>query len=347
MRPVTMQDVANYAGVSQRTVSNVVNDYVHVSNKTREKVKKAIEELGYRPNVAAQRLRSGRMGMIALAVPSISWAYFGELAHLIQKAAQKYSQTLLIVETDGIRRREIRALEGFRSDVIDGVIFSPTELTGDELPELDVPIVLIGEKISHVGLPHYSIDGEAAARAITEHLLERGARRFVVVGSSEAFMTSGPGPQRRRGVEEALKEHGLALEEDATVETAWTYEGAHAALTRWLKTHNLPDAIIAFNDNAAAGSIRALADIGAHVPEDVLVTGWDDTILASYTLPSLTTIRPDKTAIAEWSVQALMDLINQRESDAAEELIPFELVVRESSVRSQYLPVRVGTRMAR
>lgn len=334
MRPITMQDVAKHAGVSQRTVSNVVNDYVHVSDKTREKVKKAIGELGYRPNVAAQRLRSGRMGMIALAVPNISWAYFGELAHLIQKVAQRFSQTLLIVETDGLRQRELDALEGLRSDVIDGVIFSPAELPGDELPQLDVPLVLIGEKISNVGLPHYSIDGEAAARAITQHLLKRGARRFVVVGSSEAFMTSGPGPQRRRGVENALRERGLILDAEAIVESAWTYEGAYAALTQWLKTHDLPDAIIAFNDDAAAGSIRALADIGAHVPQDVLVTGWDDTILASYTLPSLTTIRPDKNAIAECSVRALMDLINKHESGATEELIQFELVVRESSMQS-------------
>ncbi|MDI9588638.1 MAG: LacI family DNA-binding transcriptional regulator [Acidobacteriota bacterium] len=333
MRPPNMQDVANLAGVSQRTVSNVVNNYVHVSDKTREKVQDAIRELGYRPNVAAQRLRSGRTGMIALAVPNISWPYFAELAHLIQREAQEFDQTLLIVETNGVRDRELKALEGFRRDVIDGVIYSPIVLTGDELPKIDVPLVLLGEKISDVGFPHFSVDGEAAGYAIAEHLLQCGARKFVVVGSSATVMTMGPGPQRRRGIERALEANGLRLTADSVVESPWTYEGAHDALTAWLTTHDLPDAIIALNDIAAAGSVRALADIGARVPEDVLVTGWDDTDVASYTLPSLTAISPDKTAIAKKSVSALMELINTGNTDASEETVDFELVVRESSTR--------------
>ncbi|OFR32496.1 hypothetical protein HMPREF2891_07925 [Actinomyces sp. HMSC065F11] len=328
-----MQDVAALAGVSQRTVSNVVNNYVHVSDQTRKKVQDAIQELGYRPNIAAQRLRSGRTGMIALAVPNISWPYFGELAHLIQKEAQKYDQTLLITETEGMRERELKSLEGFRPDVVDGVIYSPIVLTGQELPKIDVPLVLLGEKISDIGVPHFAVDGEAAGKAITEHLLERGARRFVVVGSSETVMTIGPGPQRRRGIEKALEEKGLSLTPDCVVESPWTYEGAHGALTSWLTTHDLPDAIIALNDIAAAGSVRALADIGAHVPDDVMVTGWDDTDVASYTLPSLTTISPDKVAIARQSVKALMELIEIGNTDCGEERVDFELVVRESSTR--------------
>ncbi|MDO5034872.1 MAG: LacI family DNA-binding transcriptional regulator [Actinomycetaceae bacterium] len=326
-----MQDVAEHAGVSQRTVSNVVNNYVHVSPKTREKVQKAIKELGYRPNVSAQRLRSGRTGMIALALPNISWPYFAELAHLVQQAAQEFKQTVFVVETDALRDREISSLEGFRSDVVDGVIFSPVELEGKDLPELDVPLVLIGEKIANVGRPHFSVDGWAAAYAVTEHLLDRGARNFVVVGSSDNVITSGPGPQRRKGIEDALASRGLKLSKDSVVETLWTHDAAHFALTEWLRNHDLPDAIIALNDSAAAGSIRALADVGARVPDDVLVTGWDDTDIASYMLPSLTAIKPDKASIAHRSVQTLMELIRDGKTDAGEETIDFELVVRESS----------------
>src|SRR3712207_2546012 len=182
-----MRDVAALAGVSPRTVSNVVSGYVHVRPETRERVQRAIDELKYRPNVSARSLRRGRTGIIALAVPEIAAPYFAELGDLIQREAGARGVTLLVDQTGADRERELLVLDGYRSTVIDGFILSPMAITGEDLEaqELDIPAVLLGERIHDSGLLHVSIDNVAAARTATAHLVEGGRRRIAAVRSEE------------------------------------------------------------------------------------------------------------------------------------------------------------------
>ena len=144
-----MRDVAQLAGVSQRTVSNVVNNFPHISPTTRKAVEDAIRQLGYRPNIAAQRLRQGQTHTLALAIPNLAWPYFGELAHLIQEEARRSGYSIMVVETAGSREHEVSVLRDFRTNLIDGLILSPIELDLDGLNqlELDAPLVLLGERI--------------------------------------------------------------------------------------------------------------------------------------------------------------------------------------------------------
>ena len=131
-----MRDVAQLAGVSQRTVSNVVNNFPHISPATRKAVEDAIRQLGYRPNIAAQRLRQGQTHTLALAIPNLAWPYFGELAHLIQDEARRNGYSIMVVETDGTREHEVSVLRDFRTNLIDGLILSPIELDREGLAEL-------------------------------------------------------------------------------------------------------------------------------------------------------------------------------------------------------------------
>ncbi|HEX5202741.1 MAG TPA: LacI family DNA-binding transcriptional regulator, partial [Actinoplanes sp.] len=134
--PPGLKDVAARAGVSIKTVSNVVNGYVHVAPETRARVQAAIDALGYVPNAAARRLRGGRSGVIALAVPDLRSAYFAELAgHIVQAAAPR-GWTVLIDQTDGRAEREHDLAAGLRRHAIDGLILSPVEIvTGESPPE--------------------------------------------------------------------------------------------------------------------------------------------------------------------------------------------------------------------
>ena len=122
----TMHDVSRLAGVSIKTVSNVISDYPHVSDRIRKKVLAAIEELGYQPNRAAQNLRSGRSGMIGLAVPELDVSYFAELTRLVVQATERRGLTVLIIQTFGDLTREHASLNGFgHQRLIDGLICSP------------------------------------------------------------------------------------------------------------------------------------------------------------------------------------------------------------------------------
>lgn len=147
MRP-TLRDVALRANVSIKTVSNVVNDYPYVSASTRQRVEQTIAELGYRPNMTAASLRSGRSGVIALAVPFLDMPYFAEVAQHVVEAAAERGWTVLIDQTDGDREREADVTAGIRDHLIDGLIVSPLALTAADLGERreSIPLVLLDRK---------------------------------------------------------------------------------------------------------------------------------------------------------------------------------------------------------
>ncbi len=182
---VRLRDVAERAGVSVKTVSNVVNGYQHVSPQMRARVQAVLDETGYRPNATARSLRAGRTGVIALAVPEIGNPYFAELAGFVVQEAEERGWIVLIDQTDGRLERERVVADGLRHHLIDGLILSPVALGVDDLagrgPE-DVALVLIGEKLDAGPADHVAIDNVAAARAATEHLLALGRTRIAAIG---------------------------------------------------------------------------------------------------------------------------------------------------------------------
>ena len=332
-----MRDVAARAGVSPRTVSNVVRGYVHVSDDTRQRVQSVIDELRYRPNVSAQSLRQGRTGLIALAVPEIAAPYFAELADLVQREAVARGVTLLIDQTGGDRAREMLVLDGYHSNVIDGLILSPMAITGADLraQALEIPTVLLGERIdASGGLLHVTIDNVAAARAATAHLLDRGRRRIAAVGADLTTDNVGPALRRLHGYRLALVDAGLAPVPELMVTTpGWAHGPAYAAVSALLDRGTDVDAMFCFNDVLALSAIRAVRAHGLRVPQDVAVVGWDDIAEAAYWTPSLTSVRPDKHGIAATAVDRLLALIAGEPVVDEQVTCGFELVVRESSGR--------------
>ena len=179
----TMQDVARLAGVSAKTVSNVLANYEHVSFSMRQRVMSAVRELDYEINVSARNLRSGRTRVIGLAVPELSQAYFAELADAVIRAAAARGYTVLIEQTGADRATEISAIAAMRRHSIDGLIFSPLALGPEEAKYLDVdfPLVVLGERIPNSAADHITMSNVAAVRAATEHLLALGRRRIAVI----------------------------------------------------------------------------------------------------------------------------------------------------------------------
>ena len=153
---VTMRDVAKAAGMSVKTVSNVVNDYEFVSQATRDKVNKAIAELGYTLNMSARNLRKGQTGIIGLAIPDLQMPYFAQLSSLIIAEAKKVGLRVIVEPTQYSREGELEALHGTQQTMLDGLIYSPLELGQDDVDQLNVeyPLVLIGERIFTDAVDH-------------------------------------------------------------------------------------------------------------------------------------------------------------------------------------------------
>ncbi|MDQ3788253.1 MAG: LacI family transcriptional regulator [Actinomycetota bacterium] len=323
----TLKDVAVLAGVSVKTVSNVVNGYDFVKPENRRRVEDALVATGYRPNIGARNLRRGRTGFIALVVPELSIPYFGELAGGIIAAAAEHDWSVLIEQTQGDRARERKVIGDLGPHMVDGAIVSPQAVEPDDLATPGVPVVLLGEHPLPLPLDHVGIDNVTAARTAVRHLIDLGRTRIAVIGQHP---TRGTATQRLAGYRQAIAEAGLP----EIVATALRYhhqDGAEA-MAALLDRQEPPDAVFCFNDMLALGAIRAAHDRGLRVPHDVAIVGFDNTEHSAYSVPSLTTIAPDKAALAK----AAVDLVHRRANGGTDfppqdVAIPFALEVREST----------------
>lgn len=332
---VRLSDVASRAGVSVKTVSNVVSGYVHVSATTRQRVQKALDELGYRPNLSARSLRGGRSGVIALAVPALQ-PYFAEVASLVGSAAEKAGYTLLVEETQGLSEREARVIKGIRSQLVDGVIFSPIALDGSAIAcyRDTTPLVLLGGGVPGGSVDHVAIDDIAAARDAVEHVVTAGRRRVAAVGALREA-SGDPAHLRLKGYRAVLAAAGLAAPREMVlrVPRSSRIEGWKATRRLLASSTHLPDAIFAFNDMLALGVLRALHEAGVRVPDDIAVMGFDDVEDGRFCVPSLTTVSPDKGQIARYAVEYLLSRRNgSSDSEPREAVVAHRLVSRESTV---------------
>ena len=173
----TLKDVARLAGVSVKTVSNVVNGYSFVKPDNRARVEAALEATGYRPNLGARNLRRGRTGFIALVLPELSIPYFAELAGLVITAAQEHEWNVLIEQTFGTLAGERSALASLGPHLVDAAILSPEALQVDDF-QLSVPAVLLGEHAVDVPISRVGIDNVAAAKTAVGHLVSLGRKRI-------------------------------------------------------------------------------------------------------------------------------------------------------------------------
>ena len=330
---VTLRDVARHAGVSTRTVSNVVNDFAHVSPGMRAKVQAALDELGYRPNLLARGLRQGRTGIVGLLLPQIAVPYFGELAHEIVERAGHLGLTVTVDETGGRPDRELALLElASHSQRVDGVLLSSQGLQREALTGLrpEVPVVLLGERTARTH-DHVAIDNVAAAREATAHLLATGRTRIAAVGGQDSAADA-TSRLRLAGYRAALREAGLP--EDAVRHAPTTdYTRSHGvAAARWLLARrDPPDGLVCLSDELAAGALRELHDQGAQVPGDVAVVGFDDVDSSRYATPSLTSVSPDKALIARTALDLLVERIGGSTVPPRDVRVPHTLATRESS----------------
>ena len=331
-----LHDVAHLAGVSIKTVSNVINDYPHIRVQTREKVEAAIAELGYRPNLTARNLRSGRTGAIGLALPELSLSYFAELADSVIVAAERRGITVLIEQTGGDRDRELEVLRSPRRQLTDGLLISALGLGQDDAPLLEqpYPVVLLGERIFDGPTDHVTMRNVEAARAATEYLLARGHRRIAIIGAHEGEVIGSAG-LRLRGHREALEAAGVPFDPSLIRHTDLWHRSNGATSMRELLASEVPfDAVFAFNDTLALGAMRVLQEAGIRIPDDVAVVGFDNLDETQYSLPSLTTVDPGRQEIAETAVRILLDRIDGKSAPAApprELFAEFSIVEREST----------------
>jgi DNA-binding LacI/PurR family transcriptional regulator len=331
----SLRQVAERAGVSVRTVSNVVSGFALVAPETRERVQRALDDLQYRPNAAARHLRGGRSGLVGLVIPEITSPYFAELAgHLVEEAEAR-SWMVLVQQTAGDAERERRLAGGIRGQTVDGLVMSPWALSPADLRRSPdgAPLVLLGEQDADGLLDHVAVDSVAAARDAVRHLAGLGRIRIAAIGP-QPDLHNGTAARRLEGYRDALAEAGLphvpALE--VPVRRLHRPDGA-AAMHRLLDGGHEVDAVFCFSDQLALGAMHAARQRGLRIPADVAVAGFDDIEDGRYAGPGLTTISPDKAAIARAALSCLDDRLGRAPytGPARRIVIEHRLLVRGST----------------
>ncbi|GEL46442.1 LacI family transcriptional regulator [Cellulomonas hominis] len=326
---MTLRDVAARAGVSFKTVSNVINGHPHVTEATRGRVQDAIDALGYRPNQSARSLRHGRSGILALAVPELTSPYFAALASEAGRAAKEHGRVLVIEETLGDVEGERVALVDLTSRLVDGVILSPLVTPQEVVVERigETPLVMLGEHRYAVRADHVGMDSVRAARELTEHLLATGRRRIAVVGRQDGGSTGG---ERWLGHVQALLAADLVPDSSLVARVkAYRRADGERAVRELLAAGARPDAVLCFNDLLALGAMHTLRQAGLAVPGDVAVAGFDDIEESRYA--GLTTVAPDLPLLAREAVRLLVRRVENRTVPPALVEVPFRVEVRSST----------------
>lgn len=330
----TIQDVARHAGVSPMTVSNVINRHPHVKDSTRDRVLLAMEELGYRVNIAARNLRAGRTGKIGLAVPEIDRPYFGQLAARLIAIGERRGYRVVVEQTGLSRENELAAIADSRLRIYDGLILAAASMHREDEESLRAshPIVIVGEQEFHRNTDHVSMANDRGAQIATEHLIDRGCRRIALVTGSLAE-DSGIARARHRGFITALDAHGVPYDESLVIEIPLTMENAYRHVTRMIERSVRPDGIFCITDTVAFGAMRAIVDQGLSIPRDIKVAGFDNVDESRFSIPRLTTIDPDHDKLASQAMELLLARIADPDSDTPPRGVVCEttLVVREST----------------
>ena len=309
-KTVTMADVGIAAGVSDRTVSNVLSGKVPVSQARREAVMRAVQELGYRMNTSARGLKTGRTGSITLAIPTLAIDYFVELTQAVMREAEAVGWSVTLQQTETNRERELAIVSGVNSQPGDGLIFQPHALGQSDIAALqpDRPMVLLGERIFDAPFDHVTMANSDAAAAATQHLLTAGRRRIAVVGPNLRDGESSAATLRLEGYRRALTAAGVAYRSELIGEAdPWRQAQGAEAVEALIARGATFDGLFCFNDTLAFGAMHALNRHGLTVPRDVAVVGFDNTVPSAFCVPSLTTVEVGLGQIAANAVRLLAE----------------------------------------
>ncbi|SEE95075.1 LacI family DNA-binding transcriptional regulator [Ruania alba] len=332
LRPV-MTDVARLAGVSQKTVSRVVRGEANVSTAVRDRVNAAIAELGFRPNAAARALVSKRSNAVGILTPATP--LYGPSAELLglERAAGRAGLTVLIASAEaGEATTVTAAIRRLIDSGVDGLLMGSL-LTSDGVDETELhgkPAVVVGDPPEGMQLPAAVTDQEAGARAAIEHLLALGHRTVHHLAGPSAWHSA---TARTLAWRAALQNAGRPV--PTHVMGDWTSRSGYE-LGRKLAADPDATAVFVGNDQMAIGLLRALAEAGRRVPEDVSVVGFDDIPDAEYLPVPLTTVKQDFQELADRAVEMFTALVDEDTTDHTDHgddrlVITPELVVRRST----------------
>lgn len=327
---VTIYTVAREAQVSMATVSRVVNGNPNVKPETRDRVLDVIKKLNYRPNAVARGLASKKTTTVGVIIPSVTNAYFAELALGIDDIASMYKYNIILTNSDFDDDKILKVTRGLLAKQVDGIIFMGHDMSTElqaEFESSNTPVVVAGSIVNDDALPSVRINYRNAAKEATNFLLEHNAGPVAFMVSSLDYSINGK--YRLEGYQEALKEHGLEYQSKYVLETNGDYNRAYEQGPELVK-HGVKAAYVG-DDDLAAGLLNGLTDAGIKVPDDFEIITSNDTKYSKITRPTMTSITQPLYDIGAISMRLLTKMMDGEIDNTDDVILEHGLVQRQST----------------
>jgi LacI family transcriptional regulator len=327
----TLKDIAAHAGVSPSTVSRFLNGQITVRDDTRERIEKAVKELGYKANYLARSLVLKETQTIGVVIPDILNPYFSSIARGLEDEAQKNGWSMILCNSDNKVDKELDYLQLLEYKYVDGIILVSTCQRAEQLESFvnrGVNLVLLGRRIQGLGVDMVVVDNVGGAYMAVQHLIGLGHTRIAAISACQTIPTSW---ERLEGYRQALTEAGHLVDEELVINQGeFQYEDGYSAMEQLLSRH-IPSAVFAANDLMAIGAINTIQEHGGTVPDDIAVVGFDGLDVGTWIRPRLTTIAVSPYRLGEMSFRILMNRLSADEELGPQvEKLETQLVIRES-----------------
>jgi len=313
-----MQDIADALGISRATVSNALRGKGRLSNETRRRVQQKAIELDFSPSGLARALRTGRTESFALVLPDFRMPLFADFARAFAMAARQRGMAMTVADSLGSLDQQDEHLRDMDARGVDAVVLVPMRGSHLEAIRLSKPLIVVDAETNP--LNSVSSHHRQGGALVAGHLADLGHREVLLLGAAGGWGASRVNDLRLQGMRDVFTERGVTMTETALPPS---YEAARDALAAW--TPGAVTAIAAASDSLAVGAVLALAQRGIRIPQEISVTGFDDTVWSRIVMPPLTTIRQDLQSVADL---ALAHALGERKVN---EIVPVTLVTRGST----------------
>ncbi len=329
--PLSIRAVAKLAGVSSATVSRVINGSSLVTEETRERIQKIIDDLHFFPNNRAIHLKNGKSQIYGIIIPDLTNPFFMELVKIFEGLLVENDQELLVANTDFHVTRSQRSLRRMLLRRVDGVAFLASELETASLESLvqnHIPVVTTDHYRTATGMSDITIDFAHGMAQLVSHLKGLGHRQLGFIGGSAGLVTS---RVRMESFLDAIVKQGLSSREEWIVSGNFCIDGGVSAMEKILTCAEYPTAVVTANDLTAIGALRAAHRRNLRVPEDISIAGCDDIEMSDIVHPPLTTLRISRKEYARMLFEALRTANEDFSNPGKQYTLPMRLVIREST----------------
>lgn len=328
---ITINEVAEHAGVSRATVSRVLNDHAYVSDDVRERVQQAMTHLGYRPKRAARQLKTSASNIIGLIIPDIRNTVFQAVVRGVEDAAYANEFNVVLCNTDDTPERQNAYLHMMQSESAAGIIVVPTH-PGDgkiltPVRNSGIPIVLLDRDAGSFDADMIKVDNVSGAYLATQHLINIGYDRIAIIAGSQDLT---PGHERLRGYRDALGDASRSIDETLIKIGDFRYEDGVQLTHELLDLQTRPDALFVTNNLMTMGALRALHEREVRIPDDVALVGFDDMPWAGDFNPPLTNIAQPAYEIGQHAIDLLLRRIDNPDAAYQKVLLQAKLIERVS-----------------